>query len=1100
MLISSTRLPHRLTRNAFSSIDLPHQWDVRFHMINLATRSERLLSKSVTRQCRDFSRLRRIEDPQLRRQVFTTETRSKYQLCQAFAEERIRNGNIILLPPSLKKKYPNLYPTNIAFGPKSDEKQNIEVPESMIESLTAPYNNRRLEMLGDALIEMIITEDLITKYDCIPIEELIKIRSLLVRNEHFKKISFYIYNLRDSLDFAASSGVDVDRVLSKDTPYSKLYDSYHKKPGAIDADLFEAYVGGLFLDIVKTSNWETAMNYLREWLSELSAPILEEYNIGKLNEENLISVANYITNEDIKEFSSKFEYASKTINDSFQYLPEKYSKKGIYFPQIDSQSLNTRMLLFPKQAAMLLPDELNKIFIKGVSSRGGKEKVIILRKFILNFHNDYLLFFGRSLLKFLLVRFYYNKYPTMSVERLSQGVMSSISNIPDVEKSYFPDLMMILESIKVDLPLYMFKSIDIWKESVPSVYWGALFKSYLATLYISEKEKTGVAFALQETERFLFQKSDDNKQLAFIKTPKENDTSRWNGAKKVYRKYMANFSGPEHSLDPLDFPKDGLKSQIWLDNMIVQLQKGNVQDVLSELEQEKMEEEEKYQTPPFLNRNVTGIDPYPLSCDQLLFVCKEVLKDIEPEYLVQNRTENQEFTVECKIGNVEVGRGTARNLDDAKLLSAEAAITSQRFLIKALKEHIPGNSQMADFTLNFLNRYHNKRLQERDIISSNHPSKPQCSIPVKKSFKTTGSLISKIKLVDYVKNELNGLHFPSYKLLSQGSSSLFTVACTIRGITIGIGIGKEVEIAENHAADAALQSPALLNWVISCSKGPETVNALGHMKACKTVFNLIEKIGKSQSSSRMERLEYTELCNYSKLPIEYEMEVDDNLAGTVSFQKLDNSAILSPFFTLASIPETSQHQHVKPPVDKSPVPPSNANNVNSSSHVTTLRDHISKLYNGIPILSTCKKDSFRYSRSLLLAAFGRALNPEQNCKLPISFKPICNKNGGLGENLKTKAAVCFVGQDAISAGEGPSMDEAMDAASEAALQYPSLLLEAIKKVKPQMGLTSTSHWPSELLEINPVCSNKAPKLAAKSKMESGSLKKMGKKGKKGMKT
>ncbi len=115
-------------------------------------------------------------------------------------------------------------------------------------------HNERLEFLGDAVIELVVTEYLFKKFPAKPEGELTSIRAALVRKETLSEVAG-LFQLTDYLKLSQGE----KRNLAK----SKM---------GLAADAFEAIIGALYLDqgLIKSKN------FLSKHLIPIIEAILEE--------------------------------------------------------------------------------------------------------------------------------------------------------------------------------------------------------------------------------------------------------------------------------------------------------------------------------------------------------------------------------------------------------------------------------------------------------------------------------------------------------------------------------------------------------------------------------------------------------------------------------------------------------------------------------------------------------------------------------------------------------------------------------------------------------------------------------------------------------
>ncbi|EJD53653.1 ribonuclease III [Auricularia subglabra TFB-10046 SS5] len=117
-------------------------------------------------------------------------------------------------------------------------------------------DNERLEHLGDSVVGILVTELILELYPGIRVGPATKIRSLVVGNPTLAAISAR-YSLPDRLRVHSAQAITL-----RSSPH-------------IQADTFEAYCGGLFLEI--------GLDGMREWFRTLTQPWVEQgYRIMKV--------------------------------------------------------------------------------------------------------------------------------------------------------------------------------------------------------------------------------------------------------------------------------------------------------------------------------------------------------------------------------------------------------------------------------------------------------------------------------------------------------------------------------------------------------------------------------------------------------------------------------------------------------------------------------------------------------------------------------------------------------------------------------------------------------------------------------------------------
>lgn len=881
---------------------------------------------------RSFSNLPRINDSELRKLVFTTEREAQYQLRRAVKNENEKQGVQIALPFQHPFKSGFYKPdTDFSRGKNGASKQGtINVPGFMIDHLLAPYHNRRLELLGDSLLELIITEELLKRFDMIPIGNIAYVRNQILKNDTFKRISLYIYKLRNYLVKSGNSGIDIDVALKTRETTSNDEQYYMGIATAADADLFEAYVGGLFLDLAKTTTWENAIEFIKKWLLEIAEPIISQYKLEQQNQEKIHMIADHLSRTDTKEFMAQFDVTSSKIKKQFKYLYSKYDN-NIFFPKISSSLMETRILTTTMNTISLLPKDVRQF--KYFPRDHPQMQAVI--SFCLHFNNEQLIFLSRSLIKFLLCSHFYQRYPGMNVQQLAQNISLSTQALPSFEKKHLSGLVKANEEVNINTHN---KFTSPWSESKVNggeteedEKWGLFFRAYLGGLYLSEKQQNEDKRAFGVVKQFFFQTNSDYGHMLFVKQPEIKSTTEWDVVKSIYKRHMNQFEGPDPLLRASGVSDDAFLNSKW------------EKQQFNDYREKRSEELHLFQTKkgglveiPLINQNI-GLSVYPLSCQQLATICRILLpNNILPKYLTDVKMFNSsdgtyDYIVTCQIGDIVISRAIAKDLNSAQQLSAEAALRDQYLLNKSISKilgKIPFSKTklfMKRFMLRLLNLYHTTRVQENNFFRTDgNFTKPEIPIPIKKDVKTVELLNSQSELNEIVQESLNMMFFPEFKLLSSGlngeNSNVpappFTVACTLRDVKIGIGIGIEMEYAKSLAASAALERPELMNWVLEKTRRYLDVDK--YIQTCEYVMNTftsvideeLEKKGDVQLKEESLSAEYREfekkILDTWRLEMVDEQEFEDSCesalvndfeAGSepvISFAELDNLEFLEP--------------------------------------------------------------------------------------------------------------------------------------------------------------------------------------------------------------
>ena len=133
-------------------------------------------------------------------------------------------------------------------------------------------HNERLEFLGDAVLELLVSEYLYLKYKDIAEGELTSIRSAMVNTHTLAKIS-------NSLDF--NEFIKLSKGESKDTGKARM---------SILADTFEAFLGALYLDMglleckkfLESNLFNREEEARKDTLLREAKSIIQEYTQDKL--------------------------------------------------------------------------------------------------------------------------------------------------------------------------------------------------------------------------------------------------------------------------------------------------------------------------------------------------------------------------------------------------------------------------------------------------------------------------------------------------------------------------------------------------------------------------------------------------------------------------------------------------------------------------------------------------------------------------------------------------------------------------------------------------------------------------------------------------
>lgn len=128
------------------------------------------------------------------------------------------------------------------------------------------YDNQRLEFLGDAVVQIIVTEELFHRYPDMKEGAMTKIRSAMVNQEALATIARNLH-LGEYLQLGRG-----EKEAHGDQRDSTL------------SDLFEAFMGAIFLDSGMDAARELLVNYIREHIPEPADIVKLENPKGALQE------------------------------------------------------------------------------------------------------------------------------------------------------------------------------------------------------------------------------------------------------------------------------------------------------------------------------------------------------------------------------------------------------------------------------------------------------------------------------------------------------------------------------------------------------------------------------------------------------------------------------------------------------------------------------------------------------------------------------------------------------------------------------------------------------------------------------------------------
>lgn len=128
---------------------------------------------------------------------------------------------------------------------------------------TVQSNNERLEFLGDAVLETVISDVIEYRYRGFDEGQLSSLRSTLVKNETIELLSRAYKFPERQMELLDSHMVKTELTEFKVGKNKRI------------ADLFEAYIGALFIDKGRNG---PAYDFIKDWLSKVYSPILKEFD------------------------------------------------------------------------------------------------------------------------------------------------------------------------------------------------------------------------------------------------------------------------------------------------------------------------------------------------------------------------------------------------------------------------------------------------------------------------------------------------------------------------------------------------------------------------------------------------------------------------------------------------------------------------------------------------------------------------------------------------------------------------------------------------------------------------------------------------------
>lgn len=175
------------------------------------------------------------------------------------------------------------------------------------------YDFERIELLGDSLLQLIVTELLFHQFECATPGNLSRLRSRMVRNET-------LHIITKLMGMEKKLTLHFEQVLNAEEMQTSFENVKNQ------ADIFESLVGCVFLD----SGW----NICKKWVCD----IYEKYNILEMvkSDDNYIDLLQGWCRQNLPPFNSVVTPDRKTIVSCF-FGGVLYSCEGQYKPQVKQQ-------------------------------------------------------------------------------------------------------------------------------------------------------------------------------------------------------------------------------------------------------------------------------------------------------------------------------------------------------------------------------------------------------------------------------------------------------------------------------------------------------------------------------------------------------------------------------------------------------------------------------------------------------------------------------------------------------------------------------------------------------------------------------------------
>lgn len=213
----------------------------------------------------------------------------------------------------------------VVFNNKGYLKEALTHRSYLNEHKDCPSHNERLEFLGDAVLELVVSDYLFNKYKSRPEGELTSFRSALVKTESLA-------------DTAKEMGIGENILLSKGEE-----DTGGRTKNFLLANTFEAIIGGIYIDQGYESSKEFVYRFLINKLEDIvknrldidSKTKIQEVAQAKYKVTPVYDVSNEQGPDHEKEFTVVIKINNKVIGEgkgsSKQRAEEDAASKGLEY-------------------------------------------------------------------------------------------------------------------------------------------------------------------------------------------------------------------------------------------------------------------------------------------------------------------------------------------------------------------------------------------------------------------------------------------------------------------------------------------------------------------------------------------------------------------------------------------------------------------------------------------------------------------------------------------------------------------------------------------------------------------------------------------------